>query len=68
LTVVVRLDSVDPADPADPAMVAERLAIAERAGSGIAQDVYGAFAGAVQARTEVRLDEAAIAAVNANFQ
>lgn len=68
LTVVVRLDSVDPADPADPAMVAERSAIAERAGSGIAQDVYGAFAGAVQARTEVRLDEAAIAAVNANFQ
>ena len=68
LTVVVRLDRVDPADPADPAMVAERSAIAERAGSGIAQDVYGAFAGAVQARTDVRLDEAAIAAVNTNFQ
>ena len=68
LVAVVRLDSIDPVDPADPTMIAERAAIAERAGSGIAQDIYGAFVGAVQARTEIRIDDAAVAAVNAQFQ
>lgn len=66
--VVVLLDAIAPVDPADPTMIAERQAIAERAGSGISQDIYAAFTTAVSSRTEIALDQAAIAAVNAQFR
>lgn len=68
VVAVVRLDSVDGADMADPAMVAEREAIAERASQAISQDIYTAFTNAVQARTEITLDQAAINAVHGSFQ
>lgn len=66
--VVVRLVGIAPADLASETMTAERAAIAERVSQGIAQDIYGAFATAIQAQTEVRINDAAVNAVHAQFQ
>ena len=68
LIAVVRLDAIKEADMEDETMIAERAAIADRAGQGIAQDIYGAYTGAVRNRTEVTLDEAVITAIHASFQ
>ena len=46
----------------------EQAAIAESAGEGIAQDIYEMFTRAVQLRTEVQINDAAINAVHTNFR
>lgn len=68
LTVLVRLSGIAPVDMDDPTMIAEAEAIAARTGQGIAQDVYGVFTAAVQSRTDVSINQAAINAVHANYQ
>jgi peptidyl-prolyl cis-trans isomerase D len=67
-TIIVRLDSIDTANLMDPAMETERASIAERAGSGIAQDLYATFAREVQLRTDVTINEAAVAQINSQFR
>ena len=46
----------------------ERTALLDEAQAGITQDIFDVFLRTLQTRTEVRLDQAAINAVNANFQ
>ncbi|PYE81385.1 SurA N-terminal domain-containing protein [Pseudoroseicyclus aestuarii] len=66
--VVLRLDGRADPDPADPAVEAERQTVGQRLAAGMAQDLYAAYAGAVQSGTEVRLDEAALQSVNTQFR
>lgn len=66
--IVVRLDAVNAADPEDPGVAAEADSIAATAAAGIAQDLLVMYGNAVQQRTEIKLDEAAINAVNGSFQ
>ncbi|WP_432254545.1 peptidyl-prolyl cis-trans isomerase [Limimaricola sp. AA108-03] len=65
---VVRLDAVAPPAEEDAGVAAERQAIEERLGTGIAQDIYAAYASAVQARTEIRIDDTAVQAVHSSFR
>ena len=66
--ILVRLDSVAPPDADDPALAAERVSIAEQVTSGIVQDIFDAYVGVIQTGTEVKINQAAVNAVNANFQ
>ena len=66
--VVVRLDAITPADLTDPALVAERDQINTQVSQAVAQDMMEAFAVAIQTRTKVTINDAAVAAVNAQFQ
>ena len=66
--IVVRLDAIAPADLTDEALVAERGQMNEQVAQSIAQDVMEAFALAVQIRTKVTINDAAVAGVNAQFQ
>jgi peptidyl-prolyl cis-trans isomerase D len=54
--------------PDDPATGAEREAQAAELRQGMARDLFDAFAARLQADTEVRIDDAAIAAVHAQLQ
>jgi len=65
--IVVRLDAIAPPPADDPAMQAEREAIAELGTSGIAQDIFAVFSARIQQATDVQINEAAVAAVNAQF-
>ncbi len=66
--VVLRLDAIAAAEMADPVMVAEREQINSQIAQSMAQDMMEAYANAIQSRTEVTIDDAAVAAVNAQFQ
>ncbi len=66
--ILLRVDQIIPADMADPAVAAESEAVAAQARSGIAEDLFTAYADALQARTEIAIDQAAVNAVNAQFQ
>ena len=66
--IVLRLDAVTAADLADPALVAEREQLNTQVSQAIAQDMLEAYAGAIQSRTKVTINDAAVAAVNAQFQ
>lgn len=65
---VVRLDAANAPDMQDPAVAAERQALEARLGTGLAQDIYAAYANAVQSRTEIRIDESAVQAVHSSFR
>lgn len=66
--IVLRLDAVAAADLTDPALVAEREQINTQISQAIAQDILEAYAGAIQSRTKVTVNDAAVADVNAQFQ
>lgn len=66
--IIVRLDGITAADTADPQTAAQKQAAAEQAAAGISQDIFDAFAIAVQNRTEVTLNQSAVNAVNAQLQ
>ncbi len=63
-SIIVRLDATSPADLDDPQIAAQRAALAETATAGIANDLYGVFAGDVQRRTDVVIDQAALNVVH----
>jgi len=65
--IVLRLDAVEAAPQDDENVVAERDAIASQVSGSIAQDVFDAFARQLQTNTEVRIDDGAVAAVNAQM-
>ncbi|PHP26217.1 SurA N-terminal domain-containing protein [Limimaricola cinnabarinus] len=67
-TAVVRLDAAHPPAEDDAGVAAERQAIEQRIGTGLAQDIYAAYANAVQSRTEIRIDDAAVQAVHSSFR
>jgi peptidyl-prolyl cis-trans isomerase D len=66
--IVMRLDEIRAADLADPAVAAEAQAVAARARAGIAEDLFAAYAEALRSRTDIVVDQAALNAVNAQFQ
>ena len=66
--LIVRLDEISAPDLADEAVIAQREAMAENARAGIAQDIFDAYATALQQRTEQSLNQQTINAVNAQFQ
>lgn len=66
--IVVRLDTVTPADLTTEALVAEQAQINEQVAQSIAQDMMEAYAIAIQTRTKVTINDAAVAAINAQFQ
>ncbi len=69
--IVLRLDAVtaaDLADLADAALVAERGQINTQVSQAIGQDIMDAYATAIQSRTKVTINDAAVAAVNQQFQ
>lgn len=66
--LIVRLDDISAPDLADEAVIAQREAMAENARAGIAQDIFDAYATALQQGTEQSLNQQTINAVNAQFQ
>jgi len=66
--IIVRLDGIAAADDSDPQVIAQKIAASDQAVSGISQDIFDAFANAVQSRTDVVIDQAAVNAVNAQLQ
>ena len=66
--ILVRLDGIAAADTSDPQNAAQKEATAEVAAAGIAQDVFEAYSNAVQMRTDVQINQAAVNAVNAQLQ
>ncbi|PIE12327.1 MAG: peptidylprolyl isomerase [Rhodobacterales bacterium] len=66
--ILVRLDAITPVDLADPEMAAAREQLMDQATSDQAQDLLQYFITDVQKRSGIALDQAAINAVNAQFQ
>lgn len=66
--LVARLDAITPPDSDNPAVVAEAESIAQQAAGGIAQDLFEIYLTALQSEADIRIDQAAINAVHANFQ
>ncbi|TNC45970.1 peptidylprolyl isomerase [Rubellimicrobium rubrum] len=65
--VVMRLDTVQPAADDAPAVVAEQAAIASQVSGSISQDVFAAFSQQLQTGAEIRINDQAVAAVNAQL-
>ena len=65
---LVRLDGIETADPADPAVAPLRTAIAVQIEQALAQDAFSLFTGALTREAGIFFDEAALAAVHAQFQ
>ncbi|EBA11714.1 peptidylprolyl isomerase [Roseobacter sp. CCS2] len=66
--LIVRLDDIAAPDLSDEAVIAQRDAVAENTRAGIAQDIFDAYATELQQRTEQRLNQQTIDAVNAQLQ
>lgn len=66
--IIVRLDGIAAPDANDVATAAEKQLTAETAAGGISQDIFSAFSAAVQNRTDVVINQAAVNAVNATLQ
>ena len=66
--IVLRLDSVTAADMVDPAVAADVEALTAQTRNDIAEDIFAAYAEALQSRTEIVIDQTALNAVNAQFQ
>lgn len=66
--LVLRVDSAAAPDPTDEGVAAEQAALAQQAASSLAQDFLAAYVAAIQADAEVRIDDAAVAAVTAQMQ
>ncbi len=66
--LIVRLDGTAPPDPANPQVAAQLEQAGAQAAQGIAQDIFEAFNAAVQTRTDVSINQAAVDAVNAQLQ
>jgi peptidyl-prolyl cis-trans isomerase D len=66
--LIVRLDDILPADETDPGVIALRERLSESGRAGLAQDLFQAYVGQLQTQAGVQLDQAAINAVNTNFQ
>lgn len=66
--LIVRLNGIAAPDLTDPSVIAQRSALAENASAGIAQDIFDAYANALQLQTETNINQATINSVNALFQ
>lgn len=66
--VIVRLDAIAPPDMTSETNVAQRAQLAQTAAQGVAQDIFEAYATALQEQTEQNINQATVNAVNAQFQ
>lgn len=67
-TGLVKLDSIAPAAATGAAADALKASIAAQSEQALAQDAFGMFSNALSAEAGIHLDDAAINAVNAQFQ
>ncbi|MYM54032.1 peptidylprolyl isomerase [Thalassovita mangrovi] len=65
---IVRLDKVQGPDNANPEIGSFRDMLTQQAEAGITQDLYAAYARAIQNEAGIALDQTAINAVHANFR
>ncbi|WP_233487406.1 peptidyl-prolyl cis-trans isomerase [Thalassovita gelatinovora] len=65
---IVRLDDVLEPDQADAEVESFRASLLQQAGSGMAQDIYAAYARSIQSEAGIQLDQTALNAVHANFR
>ncbi|WP_394177825.1 peptidyl-prolyl cis-trans isomerase [Yoonia maritima] len=66
--VILRLDAITPPDTEDELTAARIEGIAGNATTSIAQDIFDAYATALQKETDVNINQATVNAVNAQFQ
>lgn len=66
--LIVRLDAITEADPTATDQAAQRASISESIAAGIAQDLFDAYAQAVQQSTRITINQATVDAVNAQLQ
>ncbi len=66
--IIVRLDAVAAPDLSDESVQAQREALGANAASGIAQDLFDAYAAMLQQQTAQNINQATINAINAQFQ
>lgn len=66
--LIIRLDAITPPDPQTEANLAQRQQLANTAAAGIAQDIFDAYATALQEETDLNINQATVNAVNAQFQ
>ncbi len=66
--IIVRLDGINAPDGNDAQTIAEKQVAADTAAAGISQDIFEAFSAAVQVRTDVEINQAAVNAVHAQLQ
>lgn len=67
-TGLVQLDAILPAAADDPQRLALQSALANRLGQEMAQDLYALYAARLQNTAEIRLNQAAVDAVNAQMR
>lgn len=66
--IVARVDAIRAPDTTDPDVVSLSTALGERHANSIAQDLFERVVAALRRETEIRIDDAAVRAVHANFQ
>jgi len=66
--IIVRLDGTAAPDMEDAQTQAEQRAVRQQVAAGISQDIFEAFAADLQVRTDVRINQTAINALNARLQ
>ncbi|MCG3267550.1 peptidylprolyl isomerase [Yoonia sp. I 8.24] len=66
--VILRLDAIAAPDTTDELTAAQIDSIAQNATQAIAQDIFAAYATALQEDTDVNINQATVDAVNAQFQ
>lgn len=66
--LIVRLDAITEADPTATDQAAQRASISDSIAAGIAQDLFDAYAQAVQQSTRITINQATVDAVNAQLQ
>ncbi|PRY78813.1 peptidyl-prolyl cis-trans isomerase D [Yoonia maritima] len=66
--VILRLDAITPPDTEDELTAARIEGISSNATQSIAQDLFDAYATALQKETDVNINQATVNAVNAQFQ
>lgn len=66
--LIVRLDAITAADPTATDQAAQRASISDSIAAGIAQDLFDAYAQAVQQATRITINQATVDAFNAQLQ
>lgn len=66
--IILRLDNIAAPDLTDEAVQAQRDALGANAAAGIAQDIFDAYATALQQQTEQNINQTTVNAINAQFQ
>ena len=66
--LLFRVDAIHEADQDSEAAMAAKSGFADQTAESLSQDIQAAFAAALETQAGITLDQAMIAAVNAQFQ